>query len=557
MTESPRIKALDKICSQFGAKTPGAALVVEREGKLVHAAGYGMADLANAIPNTPTTVFGLASVTKQFTAFCIFLLESRGKLKLSDDIRKYVSEIPKYGRPIQVQHLIHHTSGIRDYLELFYLAGAGTDYREPRILKMLAAQKELNFEPGAEHLYSNSGYSLLATIIHRVSGMTLEDFARREIFLPLGMTQTCICENLPRKTPQAAYGYSYRKASKSWKRIKIGGVYQAVGDGNGFASALDLLIWNRNLDSGKVGGGQVRDRMHRRGLLNSGKRTDYAGGIHHRKLDGVEVVEHGGSDPGFECELMRVPSLGLSFALLGNSDGKFNLGEVARQVLKHFAKPGTSKPKSAAVKPVEAFLMDAAALKKYEGSFEGSQLNFRVSAVKGGLSADCGGWSIGMHPIGPDLFQGKEGWSACRFRFDFSRGGELTGYSECWQGIPEIRYRYQPKGEVPTDAEVLALQGPYRSNELSADYVVKTQRNRGTARLKCYLKQKPKRYFSAEVWKLKEGYLLDKVKWPASGEMEGPPMKLHKVGAGSDKARSLAIHLNGRVRRLVLNRVRS
>lgn len=552
-----RIKALDKIFSQFNRKTPGLALAVSKDGRLVHAVGYGMADITRGVPNTERTVFSLASTSKQFTAFCIFLLESRGKLKLTDDVRKYVPELPRYSRTIEIRHLVHHTSGLRDYLELFEMAGKKTDYQEPQILNMLAAQKELNFLPGAEHLYSNSGYSLLATIIKRVSGMKLQDFAHQEIFVPLGMTQTVVCENLPKTTPHAAYGYIFWQR-KTAKRVPIGGLYQTVGDGNGFGSALDLLLWNQNLDSGKVGGPQVMKRMHQRGILNDGTRIGYAGGIHYRDLDGIEIIDHGGSDPGYESELMRVPSLKLSIACLGNSDGKYNLGQLIRQVVAYFGRPKvTSKPKAGAkaAKSRPAYQADPSSLGRFAGLYEGAKGICRISAVPGGLSADRGQYEFELAPLGRGVFQGKDGWSACQLKFKFSAEGRPSNFTVCWNGKPDSVFHLMPPGISLNREEIIQLNGLYKTKELPASFRLKVAKAGPTLRAQWNITGKPKVNFSGDVSKSKDCLLLENVSY-SSWSQGAKVFKIKLVKGAGGKIRSLVFQMPaGRVRRMVLHKI--
>jgi len=184
-----KIDAVDKLFSQWDKKdTPGCALAIVKDGKIIYKQGYGLANLELNVPITPQSVFYIGSVSKQFVTMCIAILDKQGKLSLDGDIRKYVPELPDYGPPITVRHLIYHTSGLRDYLTLLGIAGIdfGT-YHEDDVVELIAQQKELNFAPGKEYLYSNSGYFLLAVIVERASGKSLRKFAEQNIFKPLGM----------------------------------------------------------------------------------------------------------------------------------------------------------------------------------------------------------------------------------------------------------------------------------------------------------------------------------------------------------------------------------
>src|SRR5258705_4506707 len=184
---------VDEIFARFGKPdSPGCALSVIKDGQIVYKRGYGMSNLEYGIPISPSSIFHIASISKEFTAMAIVMLAQQGKLSLDDDVRKYVPEVPDFGERITIRHLIHHTSGLRDQWSLLELAGWREDdvITEGDILDLVSRQKALNFKPGEEHLYSNTGYTLLAVIVKRVSRQSLRDFADAEIFKPLSMTRT-------------------------------------------------------------------------------------------------------------------------------------------------------------------------------------------------------------------------------------------------------------------------------------------------------------------------------------------------------------------------------
>src|SRR5262245_32866180 len=184
---------VDQLFGRFDRPdSPGCAIGVIKDGKLIYKRGYGMANLEHDIPISPTTVFNVASASQQFTAMSVLLLAKQGKLLLDDDIRKYLPEMPAYQAPVTIRQLIHHVSGVRDRVDLMAIAGRDADevYREDDIIELLARQKETNFKPGARQIFSSSGYALLAAIVKRVSGKSLRQFANENIFNPLGMTNT-------------------------------------------------------------------------------------------------------------------------------------------------------------------------------------------------------------------------------------------------------------------------------------------------------------------------------------------------------------------------------
>jgi len=210
---------VDQLFSSLNLQgSPGVAVGVVKNGELILKKGYGSANLEYDIPNTPSTVFHMASVSKQFTAFSIALLDEQGKLSVSDDVRKYIPEIPDFGRTITLEHLIHHTSGLRDQWNLLAMAGWRLDdvITREQILKLVARQKELNFDPGDEFLYCNTGYTLLAEIVARVSEMSFAEWTAKHIFEPLGMVQTLFYDDHEKIVINRAY--SYKQASGGYKK---------------------------------------------------------------------------------------------------------------------------------------------------------------------------------------------------------------------------------------------------------------------------------------------------------------------------------------------------
>ncbi|MFQ5628604.1 MAG: serine hydrolase domain-containing protein, partial [bacterium] len=243
--------------------SPGCALAVIQDGKTVYSRGYGMADLEHDIPISPQTVFYIGSTSKQFVTFSIALLAEQGKLGLDDNIRKYLPEFPDYGQPITIRHLIHHTSGIRDYLTLWSLAGRNyLDYMpEDVVLDMICRQKELNFSPGEQHLYSNSCYFLLAVIVERASGQSLREYADKHIFKPLAMKNTHFHDNNKHIIKKRAYGYAPGKIGGFDQLIMR---FDLVGSGGLYTCVEDLYLWDQNFYHNKLGkGGQeIIDLMH-------------------------------------------------------------------------------------------------------------------------------------------------------------------------------------------------------------------------------------------------------------------------------------------------------
>jgi CubicO group peptidase (beta-lactamase class C family) len=309
---------VDAIFAQYNKPdSPGCALGVIKDGKLVYARGYGMANLEHNIPNGPKLVYDIGSTSKQFTAASILLLAQRDKLSLDDDVRKHIPELPAYQKPITIRNLLHHTSGLRDYLTLFSLAGVSFDdtTTEKDALDIIARQKALNFTPGDEWLYSNSGYFLLSIIIKRASGKSFAEFAKENIFDQLGMKHTLILDNHKRIVPMRATGYSPNP--RGGFQIEMSN-FEQTGDGAVQTSIEDLLLWDQNFYEPKVGGKAFLEQIQTVGALNNGEKRDYASGLFIGEYKGLRRVSHGGSWAGYRAELARFPDQNFSVACLCN-----------------------------------------------------------------------------------------------------------------------------------------------------------------------------------------------------------------------------------------------
>jgi len=322
--------AVDKLFSQWDKKySPGCALAVVKDGKIIYKQGYGLANLELNIRVTPQSVFYIGSVSKQFVTMCITLLAKQKKLSLDDDIRKFVPELPDYGHPITVRHLIHHTSGLRDYLSLLGIAGIdyGT-YHQDDVVELIARQRELNFAPGEEYLYSNSGYFLLALIVERASGKGLREFAEENIFKPLGMKNSHFHDDYRMLIKNRASGYFPAENGRYRNFIST---FDCVGSGGLFTSVEDLFLWDQNFYHHKVGGKDLIDLMHTKGKLNSGEELDYAFALVIGKYKGLKTVSHGGALGGYRSALIRFPENNFSVICLSNLSS-FNPIRLSRQV---------------------------------------------------------------------------------------------------------------------------------------------------------------------------------------------------------------------------------
>lgn len=312
--------------------SPGAAVGIIKDGKTVYARGYGMANLDYNIPISPQTVFRVGSVSKQFTAMCIALLIEQGKISLDDDIRKYLPDMHEFDLPVTIRHMIHHTSGIRDYLVLQGLAGRsdGYFYTSQEVVDLLSRQKELNFKPGSEYSYSNSGYFLLAEIVGSVTGMKPSDYAEKFIFEPLGMKNTHFHDNPKMVVKNRASGYM--PLDGDGFKIHMTQL-NMIGDGGVFTSVEDFFKWDQNFYANKLGQG-TQDLIHMLltpGRLNDGREMNYAFGLVISRYRGLRTISHGGSFVGFKAHYLQFPEHRFSVVILSNL-GSFNPGRIALSI---------------------------------------------------------------------------------------------------------------------------------------------------------------------------------------------------------------------------------
>jgi CubicO group peptidase (beta-lactamase class C family) len=315
---APTPASVDAVFSRWTTATPGCAVGVGVNGKAVLERAYGMADLEHDVPNAPDTIFEAGSVSKQFTAAAVLLLARDGKLSIDDPVRKYVPELPDYGVPLTIRHMLTHTSGLRDWGEVAGIAGWPRTTRvhtHAHVLDIVSRQKALNFTPGTAWSYSNTGYNLAAIIVSRVSGQPFADFSRERIFKPLGMTRTSWRDDYTRIVKQRAIAYE----------LLPDGYHQDMpfenvhGNGGLLTTVGDLLRWNENFVSPKVGDAAFLAEEQTPGRFTDGKAHDYAFGLYVRPYRGVREVSHSGSTAGYRAFLTRYPDQHVSVAVLCNA----------------------------------------------------------------------------------------------------------------------------------------------------------------------------------------------------------------------------------------------
>ena len=314
--------------------SPGCSVGVSQNGTVVYQHGYGMASLENGVPNTPATVFPVASISKQFTAMSIMLLAQQGKLSLDDEVWKYVPGWADHEHGVTIRHLLAHTAGLRDVFLLVELASPHVDgvNINDALMRILAHQRGLNFTPGSEFRYNNGGYNLLAGIVKRVSGQSFRDFTDANIFKPLGMAHTHFHDDPGLIVPNRAWGYHRDAAGLRLARAggDPGGI---LGNSGLFTTVTDLLRWEQNFADVRVGDRALVAEMQTPVVLTGGDKSPYGLGLEVGQDHGLKTVGHGGGDQGVAAYVIRYPDRGLAVAVLCNLDNVgFGVGALTRNV---------------------------------------------------------------------------------------------------------------------------------------------------------------------------------------------------------------------------------
>jgi len=464
-TITDRTAQVDTVFARFTSTTPGCAVGVGLDGRPALQRAYGMADLEHDVPNAAGTIFEAGSVSKQFTAAAVLLLARDGKLSLEDAVRKYIPELPAYaegsggappkalraeggpdyGVPLTIRHMLTHTSGLRDWGEVAGIAGWPRGRRvhtHAHVLDIVSRQKALNFTPGTDWSYSNTGYNLAAIIVSRVSGQTFADFSRDRLFRPLGMTHTSWRDDYTRIVKGRAVAYDstpdgYHEDMPFENVHGNGGLLTTVGD---------LLRWNENFVTPAVGDAAFLKEEQTPGRFNDGRAHDYALGLYVRPWRGVPEVSHSGSTAGYRAFLARYPDQHLSVAVLCNA-GDANATQYAHAVAEAYL-GGVLKPAAApagggrgAAQGTPAFQADAADVASYPGRYTSDEAETVLTVAKDGADLVITrrpDTTLRMRPVSRDVFAVPT-LGTVTFRRD--QGRQVTGLSVKLDRVWDMRFR--------------------------------------------------------------------------------------------------------------------
>jgi CubicO group peptidase (beta-lactamase class C family) len=436
-------------------KSPGAAVSILKDGDLIFKKGYGMANLEYDIPIRPSTIFHIASESKQFTDFCIVLLARQGKLSLDDDIRKYLPEIPDFGKKITIRNLIYHTSGIRDQWQLLAISGTRLDdvITQEHILKLVKSQKRLNFDPGSRYLYCNTGYTLLAEIVKKVSGQSLREFAEQEIFQPLGMNDTHFHDNYKEIVKNRAYSYN-QKDSITFENSVLS--YSTVGATSLFTTVKDEAKWLNNYFTAQVGGRDVIEQMYERAIVNSGDTLSYAFGLGIDTYKGWKRIGHGGGDAGFRTYAVRFPEKNLGITVFSNHGG-FDPSGMAMKIADIFLEDKSG------IK--DSITIHAQLDKDYIGKYYSEEGAFceLIDSTKFYLKFNYG--LEEMIPVTDSSFTISQGQVSVTFNKKVKNAFELSA-----NGVKHILRKYEPV--VLSEMVKDDYPGIYESDEVNTQYKI-------------------------------------------------------------------------------------
>jgi CubicO group peptidase (beta-lactamase class C family) len=449
-------RAFQKAAGSSSGTSPGCAVGVALDGRPVFEKAFGLAELEHRIPNTPETIFESGSVAKQFTAAAVVLLSLEGKLSLDDPVRKYIPELPDYGSPLTIRHMLNHTAGLRDWGAVMALTGAGRGNRvisQDLAVDVIVHQRALDFTPGAEYSYSNSGYNLIPVIVERVSKQKLPAFIEERFFKPLGMTSSSWRDDYRRLVPRRAQAYS-RDANGPWRLdMPIMNVY---GNGGMLTTVGDWLKWNAMLDSRSMGAPLV-DALETTGVLNDGRKITYALGLTVVKYRGLREISHGGATAGYQTFLARYPDQKLSVAVLCNGTSP-SAESLVRSIVDEVAGPfpAPQLPESVEVSAEE--------LKRLAGLWRNERTHHPVTTTfqNGVLRLNTNN----LRPIRGGSFL----LGSTRITFKSGPDGKPVSYESDNDG-QITRFVAEPQW-TPTAAELESLAGEWYCYEAQASFTI-------------------------------------------------------------------------------------
>ena len=444
-------RAFQKAAKTNVGPAPGCAVGVSLDGEVVFEKAFGLAEMEHNIPNSPQTIFESGSVAKQFTAAAVVLLALEGKLSIDDPVRKHIPELPDYGSPLTIRHILTHTAGLRDWGAVLALTGAGRGDRvvsQALALDVIYRQKSLDFKPGAEYSYSNSGYQLAAEIVERVSKQKFGDFMSERLFKPLGMKNSSWRDDYQRLVPGRAQGYTKQGPNAPW-RLNMP-FMNVIGNGGMLTTIGDWMKWNAMLDSRSLGAALV-ENLETQGILNDGRKISYALGLDVSKYNGIKEVAHSGGTAGYQTYLARFPEKKLSVGALCNGFPPFS-GEIVYGIVDEIFGPFPEPAKPEAAKLPED------QLKKFVGAWRND-----VTRNVNRITLDKGELKLNGGPLTP-VTNGSFLLGERKVKFVLDKDG-VPQTSEINNSDGSVTRMTMVTPWTPTAADLTALAGDWYSEE--------------------------------------------------------------------------------------------
>jgi len=458
--DSLNIKADNIFKKYIGTKGPGCAVAVIKNGRVLLVKSYGMANLEYNIPVTNTSVFDIASLAKQFTGLAVSTLIQQGKMGLDDDVHKYEPDLPDFGRKITIANLLHHTSGLRDWVGALHVAG--WDYEEEasfeQVMRMLKHQKELDFEPGAEYQYSNSGYNLLADIVAKVSGTSFNHYIDSVILKPLGMNSSLVLDDGDAVIPNLAVSYNYYNNAFH----KVQDVLTAAGSSSLYSSVDDLTKWVINFQQQIDAKNPVYLRMIAESKLNNGTVNRYGFGIENGIDRGIKTYSHTGMWAGYCTTIAFYPEDKLAFILLSNGSDSRVYDRYVQALADIFIKKKFKPLVSPDIAKLPEVKVDTALLRKYTGSYKSEDGIVEVGVSSGKLTISVNGSRTVQAKALTD-----SSFYAIGYQFPIFFSKPVNGYAQSFSYADLKGERFVP-GQTPGDISVYA--GTYYCKELETTY---------------------------------------------------------------------------------------
>lgn len=449
---------VDKLFSAFNTHTPGCAVGVAVRGNVVLRAGYGMADLERNVPITASTIFESGSVAKQFTAAALILLAQQGKISLEDPLQKYLPELPDYGKPVAIRQVLSHVSGLREWRAIAAFSGFPEGvlvYDNQDLLRLAARQRALNFEPGTDWSYTNTGFNISTILVERAlgNGKTFQDFTRETIFAPLGMSHSRWRDNFRTVVQGRALAYT-QSPKEGW--VQDTPIENIIGAGGLLTTVGDLLLWNENFTTGKVGGHELLITQQTPAVLRSGRKLTYAAGLMVSTFDGLAEVSHSGSTGGYRTWLGRYPEQGISVAVMCNS-AQANAVKLGRETARLWT---GGKP----ISPSSTSTFDREQARSLAGMYRNVRDNtvLKVRWQNGKLATNE---RTELTPISAGKYLAPDGDTA----FEFEGAGK-TRLREVTPNGDILFERAEPAH--PTAADLKAFAGAYGSAETGTTLTV-------------------------------------------------------------------------------------